>query len=225
MDQKTIGERRAFFRAPAILWREHRAVGLAFLIPFVLMLAAFALEDVYPAGGRQILNYDEWHQYYPFWMQLHDHLREGSSLLYDADMGLGTNFLSLISYYGASPLNLLTVLFAARDLRILFTLLTALRIGLAGGFCAYFLKKVFAKNDLTIAFFGSCYALCGYVTGYYWNVMWLDCVALLPLLTLGLVALFREGKFRLYTLTLALTLFCNYYIAYMCCIFMVLAFF
>lgn len=244
MDQireiKTVSPRqhsRSFFARLSGFFRGNAVLLLAFFIPFLLITAAFALEGVWPfphpvdspfewkIGENQILNYDAWHQYYPFWMQLHDHLREGTGLLYDPDMGLGTNFLSLLSYYGASPLNLLTVFFAERDQRILFTLLTSVRIGAAGLFCAVFLRKFNKKKENGVVFFSTLYALCGYIAGYYWNVMWLDSVALLPLLALGMAALFREGKFRLYVVTLALTLFCNYYVGYMCCIFMVLSFF
>ncbi|MBQ3075319.1 MAG: YfhO family protein, partial [Clostridia bacterium] len=61
--------------------------------------------------------------------------------------------------------------------------------------------------------------------GYFWNNMWLDTVALYPLLCLATLKLFREGKSSLYIFVLALSLFSNYYIAYMSCIFTVLVFF
>ena len=39
---------------------------LAFVIPFVLMTAAFGVMKVSPFGDNQILVTDLWHQYYPF---------------------------------------------------------------------------------------------------------------------------------------------------------------
>ena len=48
---------------------------------------------------------------------------------------------------------------------------------------------------------------------------WLDAVALLPLCILGLHRLLDDGDFKLYVLTLALMLFCNYYIGGIVCIF------
>lgn len=196
---------------------------LAFLLPFLIFCLALAVRRVYPAGDRQIINYDGWHQYYPFLLRLWDHFREGKSLLYDWSMGMGTNFLSMLSYYGASPLNLLLCLAAAREFRVGFTLLLAIKIGLAGFFTALFLKKVF-RPSWTLPFFGLGYALCGYLMGYYWNTMWIDSIVLYPLLCLCTVNMLRKGKGTGYVLVLGLTLFSNYYIGYMCCLFTVLVF-
>lgn len=213
--------RTAFYRFLC----ENKAYILAFLLPFGLIAVCFALSGVYPFGDEQFINYDGWHQYYPFLLELWDHLKEGTSLLYDRSMGMGTNFLSMLSYYGASPLNLLIVLAPEREFRVLFMLLVAVRIGLAGLFTSIFLGRVFRRKDLSIAFFGCAYALCGYMVGYSWNVMWLDSVMLYPLLCLGTVLLYREGKFKLYIISLFLSLFSNYYIGYMSCVFTVFVFF
>ncbi len=198
---------------------------LAFFLPFFIFSLTLALRGVYPFGDRQILNYDGWHQYYPFLMKLWDHVHQGQSLLYDRSMGMGTNFLSLLSYYGASPLNLVLLLSPTRDFRVAFTVLTAAKIGLAGLFTAKLLTTLFPqKKGWMPAFFGTGYALSGFVMGYYWNTMWLDNVALLPLLLWGLVVLLRRGRCAPYILLLGLTLFTNYYIGYMCCLFLILAF-
>ena len=197
---------------------------LAFLLPMIIFGICLAFLKVYPFGDGQFINYDGWHQYYPFVMKLWDHFHEGTSLLYDWSMGMGTNFLSMLSYYGASPLNLLLYLAPERDFRLLFMLFSVLRIGLAGLFTALFFRKVFSKPGWSVAFFALGYALSGYVLGYYWNNMWLDSVALYPLLCLATVKLFREGKSALYVLVMAVSLFSNYYIGYMSALFTVLVF-
>ncbi len=61
--------------------------------------------------------------------------------------------------------------------------------------------------------------------GYQWNMMWLDTFALLPLVALGMVRLLREKRVVLYTLTLFLSVFANYYIGFFTCIFVFLTFF
>ncbi len=198
---------------------------LSFLLPFLIFALCLIFQGVYPFGDRQIINYDGWHQYYPFLLKLWDHFHEGTGLLYDWSMGMGTNFLSMLSYYGSSPLNLLLVLVPVREFRVLFTLLVCLRIGAAGLFTGLFLKRIFKNPGWSIAFFAAGYALSGYFLGYYWNNMWLDTVALYPLLCLATVKLFREGKSWLYVLVLALSLFSNYYIGYMSALFTVLVFF
>lgn len=64
----------------------------------------------------------------------------------------------------------------------------------------------------------------GYLAAYNWNVMWLDCIFLFPLIALGLEKLVTEGKYRLYCISLALCILSNYYISIMVCIFLVLYF-
>ncbi len=197
---------------------------LAFIIPFALMWAMFIHYEVHPFGDKQILVTDLWHQYYPFFQEEHDKLQNMSSLLYSWNTGLGTNFLSIMSYYAASPLNLLSVFFPIEASRDAMTLFLTIKVGCAGLFFAVFLKHIFKRNDLSIAGFGVCYALCAYIMGYYWNLIWIDTVALLPLVVLGTIMLVKEGKFRLYVISLALSLVANFYIGLFTCIFTVMVF-
>ncbi len=207
------------------VFRNHIWEIIAFIVPFVLMGIGFAVEKIYPFGERQFLVTDLWHQYYPFLETLHEKLQSGGSLLYSWRTGLGTNFLALMAYYCASPLNLLTIFVPQEHLREAFTVILMLKLSFAGFFMAKMLRYVFSRNDISITMFGVMFALCSYMMGYYWNVIWIDTVALLPLVMLGLVALVREGKYRTYVISLALALFTNYYIAYFICIFTVIAFF
>ena len=84
---------------------------------------------------------------------------------------------------------------------------------------------MFGKYDLSISVFGGFYGLCAWALGFQWNIMWLDTFALLPLVALGTVSLLRDKKFVLYTLTLFLSVFANYYIGLFTCIFVFLLFF
>jgi len=207
-------------KRPEFLWP-----ALAFAIPFVLMWLGFAVHGVFPFGDRQVLVTDAWHQYYPFLVDLHTKLRSGDSLLYTWNNGMGTNYLSLAAYYCASPLNLLVVLFPAFLLKEAFALLVTLKIGLSGLFFALCMRGAYGRCDVTLTVFGSFYALSSFFMGYYWNIMWLDTAALLPLVAWGTLALVREGRFRLYVLSLALALVCNYLIGLYVCIFVFFLFF
>lgn len=198
---------------------------LSFVIPFMLMGISYALHGVYPFGDEQILVTDLWQQYYPFLSDFQSKLKEGSSLLYSWDTGMGTNFVALSAYYLASPLNLLTLIIPAEFLREALTLFLMIRIGCAGLFCAIFLKSIFKRNDITLPMFSVLYALCAFTMGYYWNIIWFDSFALLPLVVLGTVALVREGRFRLYIISLALAVVTNYYIGFFVCIFTAFVFF
>ena len=197
---------------------------LAFAIPFAGMLMVMLISRYKPFGSYSMLYSDMYHQYYPFFVAYRDALRSGKSLLYSWNVGLGMDYLGLISYYLASPLNLLSVLVPKGWLLEYFSLLVPVKLGLAGMFFAVFLKKIFRKDDISISVFGAFYGLCAWALGYQWNVMWLDTFALLSLVTLGLVALIEEKKFFLYTVTLFLSVFSNYYIGFFTCIFVLLVF-
>ena len=200
-------------------------LALAFLFPFVGMLFVMLISQYEPFGNYSMLYSDMYHQYYPFFVAFREALRSGDSLLHSWNVGLGMDYLGLISYYLASPLNLLSVLVPEGLLLEFFSLLVPVKLGLAGLFFAVFLKKLFRQNDLSIALFGACYALCAWALGYQWNIMWLDTFALLPLVALGTVSLLRDRKFILYTVTLFLSVFSNYYIGFFVCIFVFLLFF
>ena len=201
------------------------ALALAFAIPCVGMLFVMLISQYEPFGDYSMLYSDMYHQYYPFFVAFRDALRSGESLLYSWSVGLGMDYLGLISYYLASPLNLLSVLVPESWLLEYFSLLVPIKLGLAGLFFAIFLKKMFNREDISIAIFGALYGLCAWALGYQWNIMWLDTFALLPLVALGTVALLRDKKFILYTLTLFLSIFANYYIGFFTCIFVLLLFF
>ena len=196
----------------------------AFLIPFVGMLFVMLISRYEPFGKYSMLYSDCYHQYYPFFLAFRQALRSGDSMLYSWTVGMGMDYLGLISYYLASPLNLLSVIVPEKWLLEYFSLLTPVRLGLAGLFFACFLKKIFRKDDISIAVFGGFYGLCAWAMGYLWNVMWLDTFALLPLVALGTVALLRDKKFILYTVTLFLSVYSNYYIGFFTCIFVLLLF-
>ena len=201
------------------------ALALAFTFPFAGMLFVMLISQYEPFGKYSMLYSDMYHQYYPFFVAFRDALRSGDSLLHSWSVGLGMDYLGLISYYLASPLNLLSVLVPEGWLLEFFSLLLPVKLGFAGLFFATFLKKMFDKEDISIAVFGAFYALCAWALGYQWNIMWLDTFALLPLVALGTVSLLRDKKFILYTLTLFLSVFANYYIGFFTCIFVLLLFF
>ena len=205
--------------------RKPRTVYLAaFFLPFVVIFAYWACYGVWPFGSKMILAHDQWHQYYPFYQDLRTRLLEGRSLLHTWTTGMGTPYLPLFAYYLASPMNLVAALLPESLVMPYYTLTVLLKISLAGLFCAVFFQKTFRRPNLMIPFFSTAYALCAYIMGYYWNAIWLDTVALLPLVTLGTFSLMRDRKYLLFTVSLTLAIFCNYYIGLFVCIFVLLLF-
>ena len=197
----------------------------AFAIPCVGMLFVMLISQYEPFGQYSMLYSDMYHQYYPFFVAFRDALRSGNGLLYTWSVGLGMDYLGLIAYYLASPLNLLSVLVPEMWLLEYFSLMMPVKLGFAGLCFALFLRGVFGKKDVSIAFFGGFYGLCAWALGFQWNIMWLDTFAVLPLVVLGMVELLKEKKFVLYTLSLFFSVSANYYIGLFTCIFVFLLFF
>ncbi len=196
----------------------------AFFVPVLIMVIIYIQRQIFPFGEESFLRTDMYHQYAPFFAEFRHKLTQGGSLLYSWNVGMGVNFAALYAYYLASPFNWFLLL-CPRGLIIEFmTYLIVLKTGLCGLSMTYYLQKHYKKPDFGAAFFGIFYALSGYMAAYSWNIMWLDCIILFPLIMLGLERLVYERRWGLYCLSLGLSILSNYYISIMICIFMVIYF-
>ena len=201
--------------------KRRRSYWLAFGIPVGLMLIVMiiACSEPFRGGGVSMLYSDMYHQYFPFWVEFGRAIRNGEGLLWNWAAGMGMDYLSLISYYLASPLNLISVIVPEGLALEVYSFLMPIKLGLASLFFAIFLRNIFGREDYSISIFGAMYGMCAWALAYQWNVMWLDTFALLPLTVLGMVFLLRDKKPLLYTLTLFFSIFSNYYIGFFICIF------
>ena len=206
------------------LFQSSRFVLLSFLLTALIMLLTYILRDVYPFGDQIVLKVDLYHQYAPFHEELRSRILNGQSLFYSWEGGLGKEFLTQLAYYTASPISILILLFSQNSLPEALAFFILIKIAFSGAFFAYYLKKSFGRNDLSIVAFGIMYAFTAYLTGYYWNVMWLDAVALFPIVALGIERLIKENSHLTYCISLALVIIINFYIAFLVCVFSVLYF-
>ena len=196
----------------------------AFMIPVLVMVLIFIQRGIFPFGDRSFLRTDMYHQYAPFFSEFQYKLTHGGSLLYSWDVGLGVNFSALYAYYLASPLNWLLILCPKAYVIEFMTYMIVLKIGLSGLSFAYYLQRHCRRRDFCASFFGIFYALSGYMAAYSWNIMWLDCIVLFPLVMLGLELLVKKRRGVLYCVSLGVCILSNYYISIMICIFMVIYF-
>lgn len=196
----------------------------AFLLPMASYLLAMLCTDQPPFGNNALLISDCYHQYYPFLLKLRSALLSGESLQWTWSLGMGSDHIGLLAYYCASPLNILAIFLPESWLLSYFCLLTPLKLSLASLSMAYFLNRLYQRSDWALPFFGCLYAFCGWSLLYSWNVMWLDGVALLPLVVWSTIRLLRDKKITPYILAIAATLMVNYYIAIFACTFVLLLF-
>lgn len=204
--------------------RRNAAYLLSFFIPLSVMLGIFIYNGVFPFDDWSFMHSDMYHQYVPFLSEMLHKLRSNDSLFYSWNVGIGSNFIALYAYYMASPFNWFMLLFPDAYLIEFMSYLVILKIGLCGFTFSWYLSRHFHSKSLALVPFSVFYALSGYLAAYNWNVMWLDCIFLFPLIALGLERLVSEGRYRLYCISLALCILSNYYISIMICIFLVLYF-
>ena len=204
--------------------RRNLPVILAFLIVTVAMAVMFIARGIYPFGEEMYLRSDMYHQYAPFMKLFQRTIQNGDSLFFSWELGLGTNFLGTYSYYLASPINWIVYLFPSTIIPEIMGGFIIVKAGLMASTMTYYIREHFGQRDWFGMFIGIFYAFCSYMAAYSWNLMWLDCLVLLPLIVLGLERLVKENKVSLYAITLALCIFSNYYISIMICIFLVLYF-
>jgi len=197
---------------------------LSFIIPIFIMGLMYMMREIYPFGDQMYLRSDMYHQYAPFYQDLANKIANGGSLTYTWNVGMGMNFTALAAYYLASPFNIILGCFTGEHIIEVMSVLIILKIALSSLAFTYYLSKHFHTKELHIAVFGLFYATSSYFAAFSWNIMWLDCMLLLPLIILGLERLVKQNKCLLYGATLGLAIFSNYYIAIMLCIFSVIYF-
>ena len=194
----------------------------AFFVPVLVLVVIFAQRGIFPFGEECFLRTDMYHQYAPFFSEFQYKLTHGGSLLYSWDIGMGVNFSALYAYYLASPMNWLVALCPRQFLIEFMTVLIVIKTGLSGLFFTWYLRKHTGTREFGSCFFGIFYALSGYMAAYSWNIMWLDCILLFPVILFGLERLVKEKKGMVYCIALGLSILSNYYISIMICIYMVI---
>ncbi|MDR1464781.1 MAG: YfhO family protein [Oscillospiraceae bacterium] len=204
--------------------KDNGYVTLAFFGSALIMLFVWFCFEIIPFGKMTILRMDLYHQYGPLFAELYERIVQRRSLLYSWNTGLGGGFLGNFYNYLSSPTAVLLLLFGHKNTTEAIAMMILLKAAAASAAFSYMLRRMFGKNSAAIAAFGILYSFCGFFIAYYWNVMWLDAMALFPLVALGIDLILRKRKFMLYTVALALTLFSNYYMGYMVCLFSVLFF-
>ena len=194
----------------------------AFLIPAVILLAAYIAMGIAPFGKNSILTMDLWGQYFPMIKNTKDVLFSGEAL-HSFDGALGYNSLAQSAYYSNSPFWLVIALLPGSFAVYLINYLVLIKISLASVFMAHLLRSEYGKFYLFPAL-GGAYALSAYVLAFYSQTIWHDAVMLLPLVVLGFLKTVRMGRPYLYFISLSLVLFSNFYVGFMVCIFLVLLF-
>ncbi len=197
--------------------------GLTALIPAAVLLLCFWEKEITPFGDNCLLAMDAWGQYFPMLKEMKRALFSGN-MAWSFDGGLGFNLWAQSAYYTNSFSWLF--LFMLPDAWMITGLhvLIVIRFLLCAVTFAYWLEWHYKKRTWEGIVFAAAYALSSYTMAFLNQFMWLDVVVLFPLVMVSLERLFHKEKPGMYTALLALTIWTNFYIGYMVCLFCVIYF-
>lgn len=196
-----------------------------FFIIIIIMTISYKLYGYAPFGNNSLACYDADIQYLDFFAYLKDILMGKNSISYTFSKSLGGSNIAVFSYYLASPLNLLVLLFDKSNLHVFFNVLIAVKLGLSAVTMKIFLCNRFPKTNISkwheilILFLSISYALGQYSLAQSSNIMWLDGVYLLPLILLGVYKCISKSDNFLLAVSVGLSIIFNWYTGGINCIF------
>ncbi len=198
----------------------------AFLLPVCIMFGVYLAMELHPFGDGSVLVLDLNGQYVYFFEALRNFVRGDASLLYSFSRSLGGEFMGIYAYYLASPLSYIVALFPTKRMLEALLVLILLKTGLCGYTFGFYLHKNSRHpNKMAVIAFSVMYSLCAYAVVYQNNVMWIDALIWLPIITYSIEQLVKFGKYKLFVISLAVAIMSNFYIGYMICIYVALYFF
>lgn len=192
---------------------------VAFLLGCISIISIYIIENISPFGKNSMLTIDFYHQYAPLLAEFYDRVVSFENLIYSFNTGFGIPFFRNFANYLASPLNILIFLFQRSNLITSYSIIIGIRTIFTLISITYYFKKKFNKIDLSFVGLGLLYSFSAYFIAYHWNIMWLDGMIFLPLISLGIERIVDKNNGILYLISLTLMIYSNYFIGYMLCLF------
>ncbi len=194
-------------------------VCLAFLM-VIFSINGFAL---FNHQGNTIISFDMQSEYIAYLRYLKSMLlKDGQLDVYSFSKDFGGDFLSIYTFYLASPFNYLVVFVKDGDLPLFFLWTSIIKMALSSAFMYLLIRYISKKDDLTYWGFGVAYGLISYSFIYLSNYMWLDGVMILPLTILGIKMLEEKKNPAVYIFSLAYGFITSWYIGSLIAIFLVI---
>ncbi|HJE86592.1 MAG TPA: YfhO family protein [Levilactobacillus hammesii] len=194
---------------------------LAGLLALAVLTFLFAVRGVTPFGDHNLLIGDLGTQYIPFFTDftrlIHGHTWD----LYNFHQAFGGSWVPVIAYYLLSPFNLLLVFFKASQIPVALAIIILLKIATMAGTMTFYLQEHWRTQQSFVVVFGLAFAFSGFVALNFFNLMWLDALIFLPLVTWGLDRLVVSGRTGGYFGWLFVSVLTDYYLGYMTCLFVV----
>ena len=183
--------------------------GIITLIYLIYMMIC----KIHPFGEHTLFRSDVKGQYFEYWIYMKNVFFGKDNFIYSFSKSIGGNMFGIWSYYLLSPYNLLFLISKSESYIDIFTFMTYLKI-LSASLAFYTFSRYKTNNNSIKILCSIAYGLMGYVVSYQMNIMWLDGVILLPIISIGIIKLIKDNKFNTYIISLALVLITNFYIGF-----------
>ncbi len=197
---------------------------IAPLIVLITFTVIMIIKGMHPFGTNLIANLNMDDVYIPAYYKLYDVLHGNASIFYDYNLGGGTNILgTLISNGLLSPLSWIVYFSSRSYIPYFMTFIVLFKFMFISITSYYAFSKLFKNTGRFYnILFSLIYTLSGYTILMYSNIIWLENIALLPLLVLGLKNIFDNKKSKLFVVALVLSLINNYQISFMIIAFLII---
>ena len=205
--------------------KESALIALSFIIPFVVLIILNEVNNLSLFGYTKntMMMIDMSSEYIAYMSDFRNLLLGNSSFIYTTRKVFGGDFLSIYTFYLASPFNLFVVFFKQEAIPLFFLWSSIIKMCFAS-VNMYLLSRLTSKFNYQRLIVAIGYGLISYSFIYMSNYMWLDGVMILPLVILGLHYLKDKKHLWLYPLGIAYSLLSSWYIGFMICIFVALYF-
>lgn len=170
-------------------------IGTALCSALIVTLL-FCILGMAPFGNRSMAGGDIDVSQLDLYSYLKNCLLGKDTFGYSFSMGLGGDTANVFAYGMSSPFNYLIIFFDQANFHSYFDLMVILKIATIGFTSAYYFQKRFDGNlkNIFVITLSLCFAFSQYCIAQIVNIFWLDGVALLPLILLGVYEIITEGK-------------------------------
>ncbi|MBR3267564.1 MAG: YfhO family protein [Oscillospiraceae bacterium] len=191
-------------------------------LTFFLYLIFFGRYQIYPCGNNTIVWCDMEQQAVPLLVQLRKILLNGGSVRYTVLDAGGMQYYGIFFFFLSNPLSFLVLLTNTAADRLV-GLLVILKLSAAAGTASLWLKyRVPNLNAGMQILLGAMYGCCGYGLLYYQNLMWLDVMAMIPLILISMQVLLKKENALPYFFCLCATMLLCFYLCYMVVLFVLI---
>ena len=199
----------------------------SFIAPIAIMFVAWAIDGFFPFGTKSLMAVDFNAQYIGLYAYFKHLFLNGdwSSFFYSFSKSIGGGMLGIWGFNLLSPFNFLFLLTSEENFQWVVPIVIALRYGAMGLTMAHFLIKRYdgLKNKAyLVPIVATIYALNGFNVSYQMNPIFYDGMVMLPLVLIGVEQVLDNKSPKGYIGMLALSLFVQFYMGYMTCIFVVI---